>query len=276
LTSPVYDESRGLLYVGDSGGRMNYVTVSTGGVTASAQLGSNTHDLYDAPLVDPSSGSNGFLYETVVRTVTTSATCTTGTSCVAQLAGKFASGATPTTVGLGTVASGGKIYTGTFDQIYYAGTNPGHLYMCSGADPKIYELPINPGTGALGTLVTLTTAMTGAAATCSSVTEAYNGTADYIYTSVTANASIGGNCSSTTRGCVIAYNVSTALAAAATTTLGLYSPGGSSGIIIDNFSGATGASEIYYSPLGGGSGAASCGGSVNAGCAVQAVQGAGL
>jgi hypothetical protein len=255
---------------------MNYVTVSTAAVTQSAQLGSNTLDLYDAPLVDPSSGTNGFLYQTVVRTVTTSATCTTGISCVAQLAGKFASGATPTTVGIGTIASGGKIYTGTFDQIYYAGTNPGHLYMCSGADPKIYELPINPGTGALGTLVTLTTAMTGAAATCSSVTEAYNGTADYIYTSVTANASIGGNCSSTTRGCVIAYNVSTALAAAATTTLGLYSPGGSSGIIIDNFSGATGASEIYYSPLGGGSGAASCGGSVNAGCAVQAVQGAGL
>ena len=276
LTSPVYDESRGLLYIGDSGGRMDYITVSTGGVTASAQLGSNTHDLYDAPLVDPSSGSNGFLYETVVRTVTTSATCTTGTSCVAQLAGKFASGATPTTVGLGTVASGGKIYTGTFDQIYYAGTNPGHLYMCSGADPKIYELPINPGTGALGTLVTLTTAMTNAAATCSSVTEAYNGTADYIYTSVTIDASVGGNCSGTTRGCVIAYNVTTALAAGATTTLGLYSPGGSSGIIIDNFSGATGASEIYYSPLGGGSGAASCGGSVNAGCAVQAVQGAGL
>jgi hypothetical protein len=275
-TSPVYDESRGLLYIGDAGGRMDYVTVSTGAVTSSAQLGSNTHDLYDAPLVDPSSGTNGFLYETVVRTVTTGTGCATGNSCVAQLPGKFASGATPTTVGLGTVATGGKIYTGSFDQIYYAGTNPGHLYMCSGADPKIYELPINPGTGALGTLVTLTTAMTNAAATCSSVTEAYNGTADYIYTSVTIDASVGGNCSSTTRGCVIAYNVSTALAAAATTTLGLYSPGGSSGIIIDNFSGATGASEIYYSPLGGGTGAASCGGSVTAGCAVQAVQGAGL
>jgi hypothetical protein len=275
-TSPVYDESRGLLYIGDAGGRMDYVTVSTGAVTSSAQLGSNTHDLYDAPLVDPSSGTNGFLYETVVRTVTTGTGCATGNSCVAQLPGKFASGATPTTVGLGTVATGGKIYTGSFDQIYYAGTNPGHLYMCSGADPKIYELPINPGTGALGTLVTLTTAMTNAAATCSSVTEAYNGTADYIYTSVTIDASVAGNCSGTTRGCVIAYNVTTALAAGATTTLGLFSPGGSSGIIIDNFSGATGASEIYYSPLGGGTGTASCGGSLTAGCAVQAVQGAGL
>jgi hypothetical protein len=117
--------------------------------------------------------------------------------------------------------------------------------------------------------------MTNEATTCSSVTEAYNGTADYIYTSVTIDASVGGNCSGTTRGCVIAYNVTTALAAGATTTLGLYSPGGSSGIIIDNFAGS-GGSEIYYSPLGGGTGAASCGGSVNAGCAVQAAQGAGL
>jgi hypothetical protein len=59
----------------------------------------------------------------------------------------------------------------------------------------------------------------------------------------------------------------------------LYSPGGTSGIIIDNFvpSGTTaGASQIYYSPLGGGTGAVSCGATVNVGCAVQAAQGTGL
>ena len=277
LTSPVYDESRGLLYVGDSAGRMNYITVSTGGLTSSAQLGSGGLDLYDAPLVDPSAGTNGYLYQTVERSVTGGTGCTAGTnSCLAQLAGKFTGGATPTTVGLGTVGS--KIYTGTFDNLYYTGSATGHIYVCGAADPNLYEIPITTSTNVMGTVVTLTNALTTAAATCSSVTEADTGTVDYVYVSVTTagnvNAQIG--CPTGARGCVIAFNTTAALTAASISAGRAYVPGGTGGITIDNFVTGVGGEEIYFSPLGGGTGGDSCGTSTTVGCAVQAAQGTGL
>ncbi len=266
-TSPVFDESRNVLYIGDFGGRVDWINTTTGAVTSSTAIGSDTNDLYDAPLVDPSAGANGFLYQTSVRNGAASA--------VVQFAGKFASGNGGTSVTVGTIASGGLIYTGTFDNLYYTGAATGHLYVCSanttGGHVNLFEIPITTATNALGTVVSLTTALTGAAGdTCSSVTEAYTGSVDYIYTAVTnggSPAACGG------RGCVIAFNATAALTAASTDSGAAYFPGGASGIIIDNFTGATGASQIYFSPLGGGAGAASCGASVNAGCAVQAAQG---
>jgi len=89
--------------------------------------------------------------------------------------------------------------------------------------------------------------LTGTAgADCSPVTEIMNGANDYIYVSVTA----WGNETGCTGACIYAYNLTTMTwAPSGATDAGLAAPGGTSGIIVDNISSSTGASQIYYSTL---------------------------
>jgi hypothetical protein len=140
-----------------------------------------------------------------------------------------------------------------------------------------------PGGDVLGTSNTAIAGLTSGTATCSPVTEIWGsgaGTNDYIFLSVTAlgNISDGSTC---TGACV--YNFVVATGGTSTTggtestptaaTAGLAAASGSSGIVIDNTSNSTGASQIYFSTLANGSSACATSGGTG-GCAVQAAQSA--
>jgi hypothetical protein len=286
LTSPVYDESRGVIYVGDFGGKVDWINVSSstisansttyppGTVTTSTGIGAGNQDLYDAPLVDPSAGTGGYLYEMVADDQTANCASSNPCSGIFQLAGEFIDGTAGTEEATGYTTIARPVYTGSFDNAYYSGTAAGHLYVCGGssatsAHPTLYAITFSSTAHTAMSGVTTGPALSSAGATCSSITEAYNPTgtpADYIYTSVTASGSTSG---CTAVGCVVGYNVNSVLSTSSTGA-GFPATGGTSGISIDNFVTTTGDSNIYYSPLT----TANCTTpAVAGGCAVQVVQG---
>jgi len=290
LTSPVYDESRGVVYVGDFGGQLDWVNVSSstitanstsyppGTVTTSQAFGFGGQDMYDAPLVDPSAGTSGFLYQMVASDATSNCVSSNACSGVFQFPGEFAATSTGTEEATGYTTTARPVYTGSFDNAYYGGTAAGHLYVCGGsaatsAHPTLYAITFSSTAHTMMSAVTTGPALSSAGATCSSITEAYNPTgtpADYIYTSVATSGSTTG-CTAGS-GCVVAYNVNNVLTTSSTGA-GFLATGGTSGISIDNFVTTTGDSNIYYSPLT----TANCTTpAVAGGCAVQASQGAGL
>jgi hypothetical protein len=263
LTSVVFDESRNVLYVGDFSGELDWINVTTGAVTTSGGIGGGTNDLYDGPLVDPTQGTNGEVYESV------SQSAGTNVSGVYQLPGEFAAAATGTLEATGSAAST-YAFTGTFDNTYYTSSvGTGHFFVCgvtsaANGRPAMWSIPITANVVAAGTLAsTISTTAAGNGVQCSSVTEAYNGTTDYMYTGVVTAGSLG-TCAA--GGCVLAYST----AGTGTLTLTGSAPytGGISGVIIDNFVTGVGASQIYFSPLG----TAACTTSGTGGCAVQAAQ----
>ena len=290
LTSPVYDESRGVIYVGDYGGKVDWINVSSstisansttyppGTVTTTSGIAAGDQDLYDAPLVDPSAGTSGYLYEMVADDQTSNCAGSNPCSGIFQLAGEFVDGDAGTEEATGYTTTARAVYTGSFDNAYYSGTAAGHLYVCGGstatsAHPTLYAITFSSTAHTTMSAVTTGPALSSAGATCSSITEAYNPTgtpADYIYTSVTTSGSTAG-CTAGD-GCVEAYNVNIVLTTSSTGA-GFLATGGTSGISIDNFVTTTGDSNIYYSPLT----TANCTTpAVAGGCAVQASQGAGL
>jgi hypothetical protein len=287
LTSPVYDESRGVIYVGDYGGKVDWINVSSstisansttyppGTVTTTSGIAAGDQDLYDAPLVDPSAGTSGYLYEMVADDQTSNCAGSNPCSGIFQLAGEFVDGDAGTEEATGYTTTARAVYTGSFDNAYYSGTAAGHLYVCGGstatsAHPTLYAITFSSTAHTTMSAVTTGPALSSAGATCSSITEAYNPTgtpADYIYTSVTTSGSTAG-CTAGD-GCVEAYNVNIVLTTSSTGA-GFLATGGTSGISIDNFVTTTGDSNIYYSPLT----TANCTTpAVAGGCAVQVVQG---
>jgi len=182
------------------------------------------------------------------------------------------------------------MYDGAFDQIYLttaAGT-AGNLWGCApkaASEPRLAYTTIQASgsivvTGVVGSAATAIASLTSATATCSPVTEIYGsggGTTDYIFLSVSAKGKVGTiNASpSCATGCVYNFAVGdgTTLAVPTEATQGIISTTGSSGIIIDNALGATGESQIYYTPIGSlacaGNGST---GNGTGGCAVQTSQ----
>ncbi len=265
LTSVVYDESRNVLYYGDKGGHIGWVDVATGGVTTSAKVGTGTQDMFDAPLVDPSAGTNGYLYQSVSKG--------TADAAIYQFAGEFGSAAAGTQVTTGNATST-YAFTGSFDNAYYSGAATGYLYVCGvtssgNSRPAVWDIPINTTTNAMGTATLQSTLATAGGATqCSNITEVDNGT-DYIYVSVVNDGSTALGCTGN-GGCVMVF--SDTGTGTLTWVAGTAETGGISGLVIDNFVTGSGASNIYFSPLT----AAACTTSGTGGCAVQAAQGPGL
>jgi hypothetical protein len=139
---------------------------------------------------------------------------------------------------------------GAFDEAYWASTPAtptGFLYVCgsepgfaSSDRPTLWRIPVN--LNVMGAAVVGPTLVSAASAECSPITEAYDGTTDRIFTSVPAN----GNDTGCTGACIYMFNLAGAWSAAKTAAAGLAAPGGTGGIILDNISTTTGASQIYY------------------------------
>ncbi len=97
--------------------------------------------------------------------------------------------------------------------------------------------------------------MTSAVATPSPTTEIYNTatSTDWIFASVSNSSSLTGvsGCA-TGNGCIYSWNVNSALSSGAVPSAGLVTVGGTSGIVIDNTSSTSGASQVYFSTMSNG------------------------
>jgi hypothetical protein len=311
LTAPVYDSGTEHIFVADSEGFLYSYTTAGAAVMQSSQLAATgSKGVVDAPLVDSSAG---FVYVFVGDDESTNTTgtynCLNATGCN----GVFQFNTSNSTIGTGVCrptsatawsgsncgkesvfgvgAAGIVIYDGSFDQIYYAGSGTtGNLWTCAANDssgtprPKLMQIGMSafvPSGDVVGTASNVINPLTSAAgAVCSPVTEVFGsgGTSDdYIFLSVTANGIVGdgGTC---TGACLYNFLVSTngtSTSVPTAATAGLAIAGGSSGIIMDNTSTTSGASQIYFSSLSNetcvGNGTT---GNGTGGCAVQASQAA--
>lgn len=202
LSSPVYDQTSGDVFVGDSGGYLYRVTTTgTPIVTPSGQIDHGT-GLVAGPIVDSTAEK---IY--VFSSSDGGASCA-GSPCtgVFQLAVLFGSGTTGAEVEVGTSSlTPSPLYEGAFDNAYESSANAtGSLYVCgnTGGAPTIYKIPITTST--MGTVLTGTT-LTSAATACSPVTDVSNPNAtpnpnEWIFASA-QNSGSGNNCAS--GGCIM-------------------------------------------------------------------------
>ena len=192
LSSPVYDGSSGIVFVGDAGGFLYAVDSTTAAVTTSAQLDFGT-GIVEGPIVD---STNGLVY--VFASSDGSTLCTIGTSACAavyQLSTAFSEGDSGTEATAGTSVAFGltpnPMYIGGFDNAYYSSvTATGNLYVCgnTGQNPAIYQIPIRAGAPTNGTAVVGLTSASFSPA-CSPVADVLNpnlsgGAAERLYVSV--------------------------------------------------------------------------------------------
>jgi len=295
LSGPVYDSTSGRVFIGDASGFV-YAVSATGAVTKSVQVATGS-GIIDAPVVDSSAGQ---VYVVVSddtnasNSATSPCSGTPGAKTVCNGVIQLPTNFTATTdfaesvMGVNTT---NVLYAGAFDNQYET-NGTGNLYVNASngsQEPKLMEIPLTTsgfsthacqsGTGSLPNCSSLQCAiniddpMTSAAAAPSPVTEVFNTSTniDWIFTSVSANGTVtitpGGN--TCTGACLYSYNVTTTLSSGADAANGLASSGGSSGIIIDNTSSVSGASQVYFSTLTNGTCGTSGG---TGGCAVQASQ----
>ncbi len=265
LSDPVYDGNSGKIFVGIDAADSNIASIpSTGGsnnIVSSAQLNEANPTHSFSIVIDPAAGE--------VYVFTARANNVAGvTAGVAQLPVGFTALSTPkwAEVGNGGAAglNGDVMYEGTFDNNFFNGAANPNLYVCTATESTSSPGAIVPTLFRISTTGTFgATVSTGpivgstADAACSPVTEFYNGTNDYIFlsqagTNVTAApiTCVGGT------GCLMSFDVTsgtqTFSAAAPDTHATAAEPAGTSGIIVDNNATTpTGASQVYFSTLGG-------------------------
>lgn len=295
LSSPVYDSVSKNIFVGDASGRISYVR-ETGSTTGACAAGSPpclgtpnialTGSIVDGPLVDSSTqrvlwfdGQDTTNFGEVVQTDTALANQRT-------LAGVGGSGGTPTS----------NMHAGAFDHTYL--TSPsnsiaGFLYFCgknAGASrdhPSLWRV----GFSATGVMNLAPDGGAGAflelanpsGEECSPVSELNNGVTDRIFLSIGHNSTQAA--CPTGGGCVMSLNLGgawppAAMTHAVPTPIGPNTPviggnvreAGTSGIIVDNVSGAAQGSNIYFSFEGNSTAGAPCNGATGLGCAVKLTQ----
>ncbi len=279
LTSPVYDDTVGEIFVADGARILHRVSQTigsgAGGIVSTAALG--TIGITASPTVDASIGK-------VYLFVSGDNAGGAGKrAVVCQFSTSFAAAAACTGTAQAVVASNNTapataFNSGDFDNIYYSSANgTGNLYVCStalqaGASlTALWQIPITAGV--LGTPVQ-GPQLTTANVECSPMTEFLNGATDRIFVSVEASgqttAPIG--CPTNT-GCIMSFEITSPTGWGTGTAATAAVAGGSSGIIVDSSSGTAGGSQIYFTPLAAGTCTTASGQGIG-GCAIQASQAA--
>jgi len=273
LASPVYDSSSGNIFVGDyllglasncgpegePCGYLYSVGASSGSVVGTSSQLDYGFGIVDAPLVDSTVGQV-YVFVGADGSFGAPSSCGADVPCggVFQFATDFTSGS-------GTEAQVGPGYefllSGAFDNEYLSSSNAssptGHLYVVGNTGPAnntLFQIPITAGV--MSTTVTAGPVVSdnytnGYYAAGLQVTEIYTGTNDYIFLSVLSFGAPATCSASLANGCVIGFDVASGTVTSGTVPTGATAEaGGTSGIIVDNVSGAGGASNIYYSSLG--------------------------
>ncbi len=276
LAAPVFDNVSKYIFVTDGDGYLHSIsTATTPVVETSSQMECGIYGFVDSPILDSTyedvyifsgDGCNATPGQSYINRFTVASLEATGSGYGAIAAGFGNAGTNDTS----TVA-----YAGSFDNAFYVGSSitTGNMYAC--VNGQLFQVPMSK----LGTTTSFNltaaydTAVSAAsdAAACSPVTEFYDGTHDWLFTSVAANGSATG----CTGACLYNFNVE-AGAASGTPTAGQSVAGGAGGVIIDNLSTTqVGAEQIYYSSQSN----QTCTGTTVTGsgtgtCAVQAAQAA--
>ncbi len=253
LTSPVFDDGSGQIFVCDNSQFLYRVSAivgsGSGGIVSTVQLG--TFGIDDAVLLDVTT-NNVYVF------VRLDANGANGRAGICQFSTSFlsSSGCVPGTNEAQVSsdnASATPFYAGNFDDLFYSSTGgTGNLYACStnAGLPALWSVPVSNGT--LGAPVAGPTLAT-VNVNCSPVTEFKNGTTDRMFVSVTASSVTGGvvNCPAPSGGCIMSYDITTTAGwgTSKATTATAAVPGGASAVVIDNLSGTGGASQIYFTPL---------------------------
>lgn len=278
VSSPVYDDTSGYVFVGDSTAVLHAVGTGNAGTTNGSKHGTSSDlgdTIIDGALVDPTAKT---VYAFVTRN-------SANDNAVYQFSTSFTTGtgngaATGTETGTGGTVAGNYFYSGTFDNVYYessSGTSPsGNLYVIGGTATAgaatLYQIPItsnamaataNSAVTALSghqypwpsPLTEFCNAGAGACALNAGGTATTTGT-DYLFFSV-YHSGKGGCTNFGGNGCILSYNISnpagvvisgTGLNVTAEANPGCWA---TSGIEIDNSSTTTGASQIYFVNLNG-------------------------
>jgi len=291
LSTPVYDHSSALAFVGEghtamatTDGHFHSVS-STGTVTTSGPAGDalcHGVGFTEGPILDESATVTGAtiagtLYIGCDHDVGGDACGNGNNACLRQFAESGISGGIGASEALGVQADA-EMYAGAFDHIYLSASGPtGSLYFCGNPGGTatndgvtLYRIPIAANVmGTPNTVNVLSTTTNANGTECSPITEFYNtGQAkDWIFVSEPNTPALDtGTCTGT--GCLYSFNITSALTGTTAPTAAIASEDGSSGVIVDNSSTTTGASQVYFSTLGN----QMCGTSGTGGCAIQAAQ----
>jgi hypothetical protein len=235
-SAPVYDAISNNVFFTDGSGRIDYVT----------DTGTSPSVVYSAVLASGATSENPVIVDSTNEMVYAFFNSNGTNALVVQAPTSMAS---TVSVAVGTEST---IYTGPyeadFNNAWYTGSGTPLMYVAgtgTGTLPTLYSVGFN-GSGVMNSTANPTTAaLATGTADSSPVTEFYNASLgkDYIFVGVTNNcvATAGG-----TAGCVMSLDITNGFPTVNAGSTALASAGGTSGIIVDNNSSLTQASNIYY------------------------------
>jgi len=258
LTGPTYDSVSGNIFIGGSNGVLYCINSTTGASCGSVIVGSGATGggILDAPIVDSTEGT----VFTEANNFTASCTSPTATGC-ALLTQVTTSMTNPVYVNVGYASSSSytDLYNGAFGNMYLT-THTGNIYFCGNltgaATPALWQVPITNGVMAGATsgsnVQLVQSGNTGTAYDCSPLTEFYNANGnttttppsprDFLFIGVKLNAS-----ACPYNECIAGFDLSTTFPIPTASSLTISGGGhGTSGMVIDNASTTTGASQIYF------------------------------
>ena len=246
LSDPTYDSVSGNIFVGGSNGDL-YCVTSAGAACTNPSVIVGTGPILDAPIVDSTRGTVFAIANTSSNAVLAQTTTAMGAPIILNIG-----------------MNGTDLYDGAFDNAYYSsGPGSGHMYVCgnltTAATPELWQIGFSSAgamTSATQIFQLVASGNTGTGNDCTPLTEVYNPGQghDYLFVGVKNNGFNMGtpNCSTTT--CIVNFDLGTTTVLATTMTLSGAGGVGTSGMIMDNVSTATGGSQIYFGAINSGRG----------------------
>ena len=259
LTGPTYDSVSGNIFVGGSNGVLYCINATTGASCGTAVVGSGGAGggILDAPIVDSTEG------EVFAEANNFTASCTspamTGCAVLTQISTSMTN---QVNVNMGYAAStSSSTYTDLYDGAFgnaYLTTHTGYMYFCgnltTAATPALWRVAITNGimaTSNNGTPIQLVeSGSTGTAYDCSPLTEFYNANTtptplDFLFIGLKSNS-----IPCAFNECIASYDLSSTFPVPVASSLTITAGGkGTSGMVVDNNSTMTGASQIYFGNL---------------------------
>lgn len=264
LTGPMLDSTSGNIVVGAGSDLYCIVSASpaycaTRSVNVANGVTSSSASI-DPPIVDSTAE---MVYSEAEATSDCGKHCTDTASILMQAPISASGFGSAIRVAMG--AGGTDLFSGDFDNEYYSSaTGTGHLYFCgntaNAATPELYSVAITDGVMANSSTAIYQLVLTGQAGTkvsCTPLTEAFNGTTDFMFVGVQGQAAPAAcnyseGASHHTSGCILSFILPSS-GAAPSAPNAVYSlrgnNSGASGIVIDNESNEAGTSQIYFTNL---------------------------